>query len=86
MKVMRLRYAGTCLCGRSLAKGERAGYDTVSHKVVCPARLERRGVTGQAHPQDPGTAGGSLKRTYEQRSAHREARVQERFPRIGPSC
>jgi hypothetical protein len=83
IKIMRLRYAGTCLCGRSLARGDRAGYDTVSHKVVCPACLEQRGVTAQAHAQDPGTAGGSLKRTYEQRSANREARLRERFPRIG---
>lgn len=83
LKIMRLRYAGACLCGRLVAKGEQAGYDTVSHKVVCRGCLERRGLMGEAPAQDPGTAGGSLRRTYEQRSGKREARVRERFPRIG---
>lgn len=85
IKVMRLRYSGTCLCGRSVAKGERAGYDTVSHKVMCPICLERRGIaTGPpAQAPDSGTAGGSLMRTHERRAARREARVRERFPRLG---
>lgn len=85
IKVMCLRYAGTCMCGRAVAKGERAGYDTITHKVVCPACLERRGVTASSagRSERAAGAGASLRRAHDHREAMREARIRDRFPRIG---
>jgi Holliday junction resolvase-like predicted endonuclease len=66
-------------------QGERAGYDTITHKVVCPACLERRGLAAGTtdRPVESGMAGGSLRRTHDQRAASRDARVRERFPLMG---
>jgi hypothetical protein len=36
IKVMKLRYAGTCECGNEVAAGTRAGYDKTARSVVCP--------------------------------------------------
>jgi hypothetical protein len=36
IKVMKLRYAGTCDCGNEVAAGTRAGYDKAAKGVVCP--------------------------------------------------
>jgi hypothetical protein len=92
IKVMRLRYAGTCACGQTVAKGEQAGYDTVAKKVVCAGCLAHDGTTIDVVdplgvPVEPppvaSTAGGSLRRTHDQRAAARDARVRERFPRMG---
>ncbi|NHA66841.1 nuclease-related domain-containing protein [Phycicoccus flavus] len=35
VKVMRLRYAGSCSCGAAVDKGERAGWDRSARQVVC---------------------------------------------------
>lgn len=92
IKVMRLRYAGTCACGQAVAKGEQAGYDTVAKKVVCAGCLAHDGATVDVVdlpgvPVEPppvaSTAGGSLRRTHDQRAAARDARVRDRFPRMG---
>ena len=86
IKVMRLRYAGTCGCGRHVAKGEQAGYDTSAKAVVCSECLLGVGPSDQTPgpaSAEAGEAGGSLRRTHEHRAAARDARVRERFPRMG---
>jgi hypothetical protein len=86
IKVMRLRYAGTCMCGRHIDKGERAGYDASAKAVVCPECLEGRAavdVTPDPDAVDTGEAGASLRRTHERRATARDARVRERLPRMG---
>ena len=77
VKVMKLRYAGVCGCGRHLPTGTKAGYDRISRTVVCENCLATRGL------QAPSPTGTSLERTYEQRKAAREERVTTRFPRAG---
>jgi hypothetical protein len=76
--MMRRRYANTCACRQEVAKGEQAGHDAVAKKVVCLACLSRREapVAVEATPEAPTTsgppasvAGGSLRRTHDQRAA-----------------
>jgi hypothetical protein len=74
---MKLRYAGTCGCGRHLPAGTKAGYDRISRAVVCENCLASRGL--EAHRP----TGTSLERTYEKRKADRDDRVTTRFPRAG---
>ena len=86
IKVMRLRYSGTCLCGASVSAGERAGWDREARQVVCIVCLESTeptgGVTGLIPPQVD-AAGVSLRAEYERRAEARELRVRTRFPRAG---
>ena len=77
VKVMKLRYAGDCGCGRHLPAGTKAGYDRISRTVICESCLSSRGLTS------PAPSGSSLERTYEKRKADRERRVTTRFPRAG---
>ncbi len=77
VKVMKLRYAGDCGCGRHLPAGTKAGYDRISRAVICESCLASRGVPS------PAPTGSSLERTYEKRKADREDRVTTRFPRAG---
>jgi hypothetical protein len=77
VKVMKLRYAGNCGCGRHAPAGTRAGYDPISRTVVCENCLAGRAVG------TPPPTGSSLERTYDKRKADREERVTTRFPRAG---
>ena len=77
VKVMKLRYAGTCVCGRHLPVGTKAGYDRISRTVVCESCLASRGLAA------PTPTSTSLERTYDKRKANREQRVTTRFPRAG---
>ncbi len=89
VKVMRLRYAGTCACGRELAQGERAAYDRGEKRVLCmpchegsadhtsPAPFEE--APAPAPPTlDVGVAGGGALREYERRKAKDDAARAER--------
>lgn len=80
VKMMRLRYAGTCRCGTAVAKGERAGWDRAAREVVCLACLESATAPTEINP---GAPGASLEREYLRRKAVRGARVMKRFPRAG---
>ena len=97
VKVMRLRYAGTCeQCGTTLDAGTRAAYLTAK-TVRCleclepedpgaPARPSETPVaTAEPERTEAGTAGSSARREYERRAAKREARVREAHPRLGGS-
>ena len=42
VKVMRLRYAGTCSCGASVEQGGQAGWDRARKEVVCLGCLNAR--------------------------------------------
>jgi hypothetical protein len=77
VKVIILRYAGDCGCGRHLPAGTKAGYDRISRAVICESCLVSRGLTS------PAPTASSLERTYEKRKADREQRVTTRFPRAG---
>lgn len=75
---MRLRYAGVCSgCGKSLAKGTEAIYESSTRTVRC-IRCEV-----QASPQevidDSGMAGASAHREYERRKLARQNRVKGRL-------
>lgn len=96
VKVMRLRYAGTCeVCGADLEAGARAGYFRATKTVRCPECLEQQGpgnpkpqpekpaVNALHPPSEPGTAGSSARREDERRTAKREARIRKARPRIG---
>lgn len=83
-KIMSLRYAGQCDCGAEIAKGEKAAWDRTERKVICLVCLEPE--VAQSEPDaaiETGIPGASLQREYERRMAKREARVTERFPRMG---
>jgi hypothetical protein len=92
VRVMALRRPGTCECGAQLAAGTQAGWDRELRVVVCMDCL--MDVTAEASPPelpeepsplevDIGDPGGSLQAQYERRAGAREARVRERFPRMG---
>ena len=50
MKVMRLRYAGTCPCGAEVPAGANAGWDTDARTVVCATCLATRSSTVTTPP------------------------------------
>ena len=85
VKVMRLRYAGTCGgCGSALEAGTRAGYLRVTKTVRCLECLGLQGVdTPEVLSDETGTAGSSARREYERRAAKREARIREAHPQLG---
>ncbi|MCR6688088.1 nuclease-related domain-containing protein [Cellulomonas sp.] len=97
VKVMRLRYAGTCeQCQTRLEAGSRAAYLRASKTVRCLPCVEMGRAdehsaatpAPQALPVGPdpsaaGTAGSSARREYERRSAKREARIRDAHPRLG---
>lgn len=76
---LRLRYTGTCTrCGKTLAKGEQAFYDSSTRTVRCvicegplPEVIEVI--------DDPGIAGRSANREYERRKSAREIQVKSRL-------
>jgi hypothetical protein len=81
IKMMSLRYAGTCSgCGVDLSAGAWAAYDRASRTVTC----------AQCSVLDPndrifeaGTAGGSAQREFEKRKGKRETRIREQHPHLG---
>jgi nuclease-like protein len=76
---MRLRYAGTCSqCGRGLAKGKEALYDSSTRTVRCIA-CEAAPPADVELVDDPGTAGASAHREYERRRSARHDRVKSRL-------
>ncbi len=96
IKLMKLRYAGTCSCGTPVAAGVHAGWDTTGRRVVCCACLAGPASAAPqpvAEPPAPplhttpisstGAAGASLQREYERRSAKREDRIRSEHPRLG---
>lgn len=96
IKVMRLRYAGTCdLCDAALATGVRAGYLKAIKTVRCMECLEANAevpadepaepttTAAEPEPADAGAPGSSARREYERRVAKREARVRQAHPRLG---
>ncbi len=93
---MRLRYAGTCaVCGTALAARTTAVYSastrsvrcvtcevtTPSDEVVVGPEPPVAGVTPEV--LEPGVAGASARRIYEQRKAKREKGIRDAHPRIG---
>lgn len=98
VKVMRLRYAGTCcLCGVGLDAGTRASYDRSAKTVACLTCPGGSVVTVETDdaattssvpeprpaPVETGAAGASARREYERRAAKRETRIREAHPRLG---
>lgn len=86
-EVIRLRYAGRCSCGATVARGERAGYVRAERRVVCLActaacvaglgetvRSAERAHTAAV----AGTPGGGARREHERRVDRRRARLQDR--------
>ena len=90
VKVMRLRYAGTCACGTTIAQGERAAYDRAAKGVLCLPCVEasppvpqpsapEESPSGQHEPTfDAGVAGAAAQREYERRKAKDDAARAER--------
>lgn len=83
VKVMRLRYPGTCRgCGTTLDAGTTAAYDRAARAVSC---LPCRSATPAPAPPEvvSGTPGASARREFERRSTQRENRVRTAHPRLG---
>ena len=93
---MRLRYDGTCECGREVTAGSRAGWDRSNKMVVCTVCLDTQpsqpatelepAPVAEAVPEavlGPGLPGASLVREYESRKKRREDRVRAKHPKIG---
>jgi hypothetical protein len=79
VKIMRLRYAGTCsACGSTVGAGETAGYDAGAKAVTCTACLARTDVE-----VDRGSPGASARVLYERKAARRERRIRTAHPRLG---
>jgi hypothetical protein len=75
---MRLRYAGVCnRCGKSLAKGTEAIYESSTRTVRCI--LCELQASPPAKIDDAGTAGASAHREYERRKLARQDRVKGRL-------
>jgi hypothetical protein len=75
LRRLRLRYPGTCIrCGTTLAVGTDALYDQTQRSVQCVSCPIVDSPDSATF--DPGLAGASARREYEQRVAGREARVK----------
>lgn len=86
-EVIRLRYAGRCSCGESVAAGERAGYVRSERRVVClhcladrqAGRVDLGALAAEVVvPPAPGVAGGAARRRHGRLVAAREARLAKR--------
>ena len=74
VKLMRLRYAGSCeTCNATLSAGTTAWYDRFRGKVRCQSCLPS---APEAQPFSSGTAGDSAAREYERRSERHQQRVR----------
>ena len=56
IKVMRMRYAGTCACGTTIPAGARGGWDKAARAVVCLPCLDSPTAEVAAPPTMPGVA------------------------------
>jgi hypothetical protein len=75
-KRMKLRYAGLCrVCGRELPARSEAIYERLRKTVRC--------VECPSEASGAGVAGASARREYERRKARDEARLRERWGRLG---
>lgn len=83
IKVMRLRYAGTCQCGTPVAAGTEAGWDATNRRVVCMPCMTPDDSLPTLNERAAADAGASLRNEYDRRMARREARVKGALPRIG---
>ncbi|GAA5198499.1 hypothetical protein GCM10023346_35790 [Arthrobacter gyeryongensis] len=96
MKQIRLRYAGACRdCGTPLPPGTKAIYEAATKTVRClgcvpvakspdpqpagPPELADEDLS----PTASGVAGSSARREYERRKAKDEARLREKWGRLG---
>jgi len=93
-KRMKLRYAGTCReCGATLDARAEAIYERSTKSVRC---LDCSPAATVAHPppvacelpavEEPigaGTPGASARREFERRQGKREARIREKYPKLG---
>lgn len=86
VKIIRLRYAGTCGCGHSLPAGTQAGWDPATRRVVCAECVSVSGVPAQRPPPpaETGQAGASLEAEYRRRRAAQEARLHAAHPHLAP--
>lgn len=90
---MRLRYAGACrLCDVSLPAGTEAIYESETKTVRClecvpeAKSLDLEPPEPSAEDSSPaasGVAGSSARREYERRKANDEARLREKWGRLG---
>lgn len=87
IKVMRLRYAGTCACGEPIAAGQIGGWDREARAVKCMSCVNGDPPVEVSTPEiatpTVGSPGDSLSRTYAARSNRREERMRASFPRLG---
>jgi hypothetical protein len=97
-KRMKLRYAGACrVCDAELPARVEAIYERSTRTVRCldcsptagsPATqplVEEGALRPSRNPEPvaPGTPGASARREYERRKTKREARIRQRFPKVG---
>ena len=76
---LRLRYAGICTrCGKSLAKGQQALYDSSTKTVRCVV-CEAGSQMAADVADRAGIAGGSAHKEYERRHFARQDRVKNRL-------
>ena len=74
VKLIRLRYAGSCeTCNATLSAGATAWYDRSRRKVRCQSCLP---PAPEAQPFSSGTAGDSAAREYQRRSERHQQKVQ----------
>lgn len=81
VKVMSLRYAGTCSgCGVHLAAGTMAAYDRTTKTVACVACASPAMADV---PFEAGSAGASARRKFDHLHAQREDRIRKTYPHLG---
>lgn len=93
VRQLRLRYAGTCrVCGISLPAGTEATYESETKTVLClactheatgPLLPDLEQPSAELSPAGAGVAGSSARREYERRTAKDEARLREKWGRLG---
>lgn len=89
---MRLRFAGVCrMCGAQLLSGADALYERATKTVRCvecrtmadPESADLIGQAPQCAGQAVGAAGTSARREYERRKAKDEARLRQKWGKLG---
>lgn len=82
MKLMALRYDGTCVrCDAPLAAKSKGWYDSVAKKVTCCDCQQPGTAQPLAPPQpiDTGTAGAAAQQEYERRRAKHDAQIEDKW-------
>jgi hypothetical protein len=86
VKLMSLRYAGTCrTCRTALPVGSRAHYDSDARNVCCVECFPTPAASTPLPPPAPivtGIAGAGPQREYERRAAKHEARLDQKWGRF----